>query len=927
MQEENKKKPFAVRLLSGLFKAVAFLLLLVVMAAVGAGIFVKVKYDVNVLALIGEMKSLSENSGKDIVVTNEFTDEDLTSYEVKEATLVANPITRFTDKEVGAKLAKLIETSSDVNLAFGNNDLEYLGVEIVQVLFKNIPETQPSDNLADINVVVHLNMRKFKEDNFSKFPQSMLKNMVPDDIYASCTSTVIKDAENGYKITQNVLTINALNAEDTANIFKVINMFNPSFGQADEIADSLGTSVVDAILGTNGVVGTLKEIGLRDYVFKKSDTSNDLVVYTIDTTTTRTITYNNLYGADNSENITTYNITYDIILKDIERNGYHFDGWYSDSLFVNKVETLDANLMQDFVVYAKWTAVNYTITLDLNGGTIAGETTITYNIETESFTLNKPTKTVGGITLEFNGWLGTGVEEITNNLTITKGSYGDKTFKAYYIGETAVVTVYVDGVFRKTITENIGTKLNEDTLVDFAEIGLSGYEVSTWYTNEEQTTEFDFDEVLEENVNLYGTSEYIVKLLLFPKYFDKFEAARSSENLTVNSRDELRAYVDYVLFYEITDNVTITLNYTFSDSSTEIQSAITYVTSKNTQREGYSYSGYPVQFTSNKVKMTCSNSTFLDTPTLVADQEKAYTYTQQDYGLKLEVESTRTAETTFKVDNGALSIPVSTSSQLVFALESGAVPVCEVGSAAEDIYNKAKAVLRQICDDSMDDVTKLRAIYEWLILNVQYDNYAASHALSNAKDYDSWAAEGVFNNGKAVCEGYAKALIIMARIEGIPAIFVSGNGHAWNRVYVDGAWYVVDATHGNPLNTTMKIETTTYGEFMITDAEKTNHGYTGTNYTEFAATTEYNYYSDYQDLTIGSSNELKLIFIAAKNSADLIDSAYTTVDVYVLAINKSSFENVWMSSARVQAGVALYSGYFMTQTESGDYIYTILIVK
>ena len=273
-----EKRSFASKFFWGIVKAVLILVFIVALAFAGLCIFAKTKYDVSVLSLIGDVRSLASDSGENTVVVNRFSDEDLASYELKEGTVIVLPQTKFTDKEVGAKLEKLVETDSNVAITFGSNDLDYFGVEIVQILFKNIPTESSSEKLCDINIVIHIDMRQFKADNLSADPQARFKDIVPDDIFVSCTSTVVKDETNGYNVTDSSITINALDERGTANIFNVINIFNSDFGKADDLAKSLGTSTVDAILGTNGVVGKLKELGVRDYYFEQTETSNNLVV-------------------------------------------------------------------------------------------------------------------------------------------------------------------------------------------------------------------------------------------------------------------------------------------------------------------------------------------------------------------------------------------------------------------------------------------------------------------------------------------------------------------------------------------------------------------------------------------------------------------------------------------------------------------------
>ena len=69
--------------------------------------------------------------------------------------------------------------------------------------------------------------------------------------------------------------------------------------------------------------------------------------------------------------------------------------------------------------------------------------------------------------------------------------------------------------------------------------------------------------------------------------------------------------------------------------------------------------------------------------------------------------------------------------------------------------------------------------------------------------YDGYYLEGVVNNQKGVCSGMAKLFLCLCALEGIPCEYVVGNsisnniGHAWNKVMIDGAWYIVDVTNGH----------------------------------------------------------------------------------------------------------------------------------
>ena len=89
--------------------------------------------------------------------------------------------------------------------------------------------------------------------------------------------------------------------------------------------------------------------------------------------------------------------------------------------------------------------INYTITYNLDGGN--AENVTSYNVETESFTLTEPTKE--GYT--FNGWTGTDLESETKNLTILKGSTGNKEYTATWIQSSFTLTYnYGDGQVSST---------------------------------------------------------------------------------------------------------------------------------------------------------------------------------------------------------------------------------------------------------------------------------------------------------------------------------------------------------------------------------------------------------------------------------------------------------------------------------------------
>ena len=120
---------------------------------------------------------------------------------------------------------------------------------------------------------------------------------------------------------------------------------------------------------------------------------------------------------------------------------------------------------------------------------------------------------------------------------------------------------------------------------------------------------------------------------------------------------------------------------------------------------------------------------------------------------------------------------------------------------AQEVYLAARAILRSIIDDRMDDYAKVTAIYAWLGENVTYDDHAAYHS-SNSSKYDSFTVYGALIDRAAVCDGFASAFRLLCQIEGIRSEEYTGlnrlgdtsSGHAWNKVWIGGAVFGVDST-------------------------------------------------------------------------------------------------------------------------------------
>ena len=108
-----------------------------------------------------------------------------------------------------------------------------------------------------------------------------------------------------------------------------------------------------------------------------------------------------------------------------------------------------------------------------------------------------------------------------------------------------------------------------------------------------------------------------------------------------------------------------------------------------------------------------------------------------------------------------------------------------------------------------DDYDKARAIHDWVATNIYYDFDALSSG-----NYSGMDAKNVLITKKGVCEGYANLVAALLRCQNIPCRIQSGyalgidtnqewnttnisttdGNHAWNEVYVNGEWIIIDAT-------------------------------------------------------------------------------------------------------------------------------------
>ena len=121
------------------------------------------------------------------------------------------------------------------------------------------------------------------------------------------------------------------------------------------------------------------------------------------------------------------------------------------------------------------------------------------------------------------------------------------------------------------------------------------------------------------------------------------------------------------------------------------------------------------------------------------------------------------------------------------------VPENERRTTGGQLEEAARVCISQT-DESWSDYGRIKSIYEYLIDTVEY----------NAGAPDNQCVQSALLNHQSVCAGYAKAFQYICHRMGYFCTYVTGKirgggDHAWNIVRIDGNYYHVDVTWGDPV--------------------------------------------------------------------------------------------------------------------------------
>ncbi|NLA05911.1 MAG: hypothetical protein GX881_09410, partial [Firmicutes bacterium] len=156
------------------------------------------------------------------------------------------------------------------------------------------------------------------------------------------------------------------------------------------------------------------------------------------------ISYDLAGGAADPANPESYTVeTASFTLQNPTRSGYTFAGWSGTGIPEGEQPssvTITKGSSGARTYTAHWTAINYSIDYNLNGGSAANPNT--YTVESSEITLNNPTRAH----YDFTGWTGTDLgDDPSPNVTIAQGSAGNRSYTAHWEPVSYSIDYYLKG--------------------------------------------------------------------------------------------------------------------------------------------------------------------------------------------------------------------------------------------------------------------------------------------------------------------------------------------------------------------------------------------------------------------------------------------------------------------------------------------------
>lgn len=282
-----------------LFISLVVIVAVLGVVVIGGYIYVRSAYGIDLFRTAGQLKTLTEQVNETELCPNAYADSDFVDlknsvnaeieglvkleegkgyngYTLDFNALIGANLSKtiaLSEKQVGALAQTVFFEQTGGKIQLGGKQTD---VTIVQTDFSEIA----ANGSADFNVVCKLDLSPFKAD-MDKFPYSLFKKYIPDNLYISSTVRVDKttDGQFDYTVSHKGLALSNLNAEETADLFHTLDAVL-KIGSAESVNLQIGTIAVNALIGNEESIGfaySLKAVGATTFYFANVTTAENSV--------------------------------------------------------------------------------------------------------------------------------------------------------------------------------------------------------------------------------------------------------------------------------------------------------------------------------------------------------------------------------------------------------------------------------------------------------------------------------------------------------------------------------------------------------------------------------------------------------------------------------------------------------------------------
>ena len=193
------------------------------------------------------------------------------------------------------------------------------------------------------------------------------------------------------------------------------------------------------------------------------------------------------------------------------KEGFEFDGWYTDSEFKNKFD-FSSPVKSDMILYAKWAKKKYTVSFMLEGENIPNQ-----EVKLDSQATEPTVEVKEGF--EFDGWYTD--SEFKKKFNFSSPIKSKLTLYARWEKKKYTVSFVLEGEEISNQNVEFDSQATEPTVET-----KEGFEFDGWYTDPGFTKKFDFSSPIKSKLTLYARWEkkkYTVSFVLEGSYIPSQE--------------------------------------------------------------------------------------------------------------------------------------------------------------------------------------------------------------------------------------------------------------------------------------------------------------------------------------------------------------------------------------------------------------------